>query len=52
MQAGYCESMLSVLPPGSRVVMVPESGHFLQIERPQVTAEAILDYLGDRQGPR
>lgn len=52
MQAGYCESMLSVLPPGSRVVMVPAAGHFLQIERPQVTAEAILDYLGDRQGPR
>lgn len=52
MEAAYAEPIATALPEGSRVIMVPEAGHFLQIERPQVTAEAILDYLGDRQGPR
>jgi hypothetical protein len=32
--------------------MVPSVGHFLQIEQPEVTAEAVLDYLGHRQVPR
>ncbi len=52
MQAGYAEAVTDVLPPGSRVVTIPSAGHFLQIERPEVTAEAVLDYLGERQGPR
>ncbi len=52
MEAAYAEPIATALPAGSRVVMVPAAGHFLQIERPQVTADAILDYLGDREGPR
>lgn len=52
MQAGYADGVADVLPPGSRVQTIPAAGHFLQIEQPEVTAAAVLDYLGDRQGPR
>ena len=52
MQAGYAEPIGAVLPAGSRVVTIPAAGHFLQIERPAETAAAVLQYLGDRQGPR
>jgi pimeloyl-ACP methyl ester carboxylesterase len=52
MQAGYAEAVTDVLPEGSRMVMIPAAGHFLQIERPDATAAAVLDYLGDRRGPR
>ncbi len=48
MQAEYAESIATALPPGSTVVNIPSAGHFLQIEEPEVTAHAILDYLGSR----
>jgi len=52
MQAAYAESITSVLPPGSRVVTIPGAGHFLQIELPDVVADAVLDHLGGRSQPR
>lgn len=52
MQAGYAEPIGAHLPPGSRVVMIPAAGHFVQIERPEDTASAVLDYLGAHPGPR
>lgn len=52
MEAEYAEPIATVLPTGSRVDFVPAAGHFLHIERPQIVAEAMLDYLGARQGPR
>lgn len=52
MQAGYAESITSVLPQGSQVVTIPAAGHFLHIERPDAAADAVLNYLGDRSGPR
>ena len=52
MEAAYAEPIESVLPEGSRVVFVPDAGHFLQIERPQVAAGAVLDYLSARPAPR
>lgn len=52
LRAEYAQTILPVLAPGSRVVTIPSAGHFLQIEEPQVTADAILDYLGDREEPR
>ncbi|AFM15307.1 putative hydrolase or acyltransferase of alpha/beta superfamily [Mycolicibacterium chubuense NBB4] len=44
----YAESVKPGLPAGSEVQMIPSAGHFLQIERPDVTAEAVLAYLGAR----
>ncbi|MDG4663363.1 alpha/beta fold hydrolase [Mycobacterium sp. 236(2023)] len=52
MQAAYSDRIIDVLAPGSRVVPIPSAGHFLQIERPQVAADAILEYLGARERPR
>lgn len=52
MEAGYAEAVVDVLPPGSAMVTMPSAGHFLQIERPGDTADAVLDYLGGRQGSR
>lgn len=52
MEAEYAAPIATALPAGSRVRIIDEAGHFLQIERPQVTADAVLDYLGDRRGPR
>ncbi|KRE27710.1 alpha/beta hydrolase [Mycobacterium sp. Soil538] len=48
MLADYAESVTDVLPAGSRVVTLPTAGHFLQIEEPQLAAEAVLDHLGAR----
>ncbi|WP_460356191.1 alpha/beta fold hydrolase [Mycobacterium sp. ZZG] len=52
MRAEYVEPIGAALPPGSRVVMIPGAGHFVQIERPEDTASAVLGFLGDRTGPR
>lgn len=48
MMAAYAEQVSTELPPGSRVLTLPSAGHFLQIEQPQVAAEAVLDYLDSR----
>ncbi|ORA45089.1 alpha/beta hydrolase [Mycolicibacterium chubuense] len=48
MLADYAESVADVLPAGSRVVTLPTAGHFLQIEEPQLAADAVLDHLGAR----
>jgi pimeloyl-ACP methyl ester carboxylesterase len=34
------------LPPGARFVPLPETGHFVHIERPKVIADLVLDFLG------
>lgn len=52
MQAGYAEPIGAVLPAGSRVVLIEDAGHFVQIERPAETAAAVLDHLGARGGSR
>ena len=35
-----------VLPEGSRVEVVPDAGHFLQVEQPAAVAHLILDFIG------
>lgn len=37
------------LPEGSRTAVIERAGHFLQLERPDVVANRVLDFLG---GPR
>lgn len=48
MLAEYSKPIPAVLPRGSRVQFVPAAGHFLQIERPDVVATAILDFVRSR----
>lgn len=48
MMAEYADRIAPVLPSGSRVLTIPSAGHFLQIEEPRVTADAVLDYLDSR----
>ena len=35
-----------VLPAGSRMKLVEDAGHFLQLEQPDVVAEHVLDFIG------
>lgn len=48
MLARYADQITAVLPPGSRMLSMPSAGHFLQIEQPQVAADAVCDYLDSR----
>ncbi|MHA0285297.1 alpha/beta fold hydrolase [Mycobacterium sp. C3-094] len=48
MLVDYAEAIRDVLPTGSTVVTLPSAGHFLQIEEPQLAAEAVLEHLGAR----
>ncbi|MDY6996993.1 MAG: alpha/beta fold hydrolase [Actinomycetota bacterium] len=52
MMADYAAPIAAVLPAGSRVQTLPTAGHFLQIEEPRQAADAVLRYLGDREGAR
>jgi pimeloyl-ACP methyl ester carboxylesterase len=44
--ADYARWVEPVLPEGSRVELVEGAGHFLQLERPDVVAGHILDFVG------
>jgi pimeloyl-ACP methyl ester carboxylesterase len=33
------------LPETARAVVMPETGHFIHIERPHETAQLVLDFL-------
>ncbi|MEJ7831616.1 MAG: alpha/beta hydrolase [Nocardioides sp.] len=46
LQAAYAERARSLLPTGSRTVVVPGCGHFLQVERPNVVNDEIARWLG------
>ncbi|TRW82718.1 alpha/beta fold hydrolase [Mycolicibacterium sp. 018/SC-01/001] len=48
MLVDYAEAIRDVLPPGSRVTTLASAGHFLQIEEPQLAADAVLEYLAAR----
>jgi pimeloyl-ACP methyl ester carboxylesterase len=39
------EDVLSHLPPGGRLEIVEEAGHFVHIEQPQVVAALVLEHL-------
>jgi pimeloyl-ACP methyl ester carboxylesterase len=42
----YARWVEPVLPGGSRVEIVDGAGHFMQLDRPDVTAGHILDFVG------
>ena len=46
MQVGYTEQLLQALPAGSVVQTIDGAGHFLQVDRPDAVAAAILAYAG------
>ena len=45
MAASLADGVADVLAPGSRVELLPGTGHFLHLERPDVVNEAILDFV-------
>lgn len=48
MLAEWATLAASVLPDGSRVETVPDAGHFLQVERPDLVTRRIVDFVGAR----
>jgi pimeloyl-ACP methyl ester carboxylesterase len=45
LQAAYAERGRDRLPPDSDLVVVPDAGHFLQLERPDVVNRLVSDFL-------
>lgn len=50
MQVGYLDHVLDALPPGSRVRVIPDAGHFLHVDQPEAVGSAILAYLSNSSG--
>lgn len=46
LQPGFAQFLEEYLPAGSRVQMINDAGHFMQLEQPDQMADAILSYLG------
>jgi pimeloyl-ACP methyl ester carboxylesterase len=47
MSVRFARLVDAVLPPGSRTVIVPDAGHFLQLEQPRLVNDAVLRFLRD-----
>jgi pimeloyl-ACP methyl ester carboxylesterase len=47
----YVQRSRELLAPGSRVELVPDAGHFLQLERPGVVNDLIAEFLGGDATP-
>lgn len=45
-QVGYSDFLADALPAGSRVHIVSDGGHFLQVQQPEEVRDTVLDYLG------
>jgi len=46
LEAGYAEKAAAALPDLAEVVVVPDAGHFLQLEQPDVVNRRIAEFLG------
>jgi pimeloyl-ACP methyl ester carboxylesterase len=47
LQSAYAEHAASRLPGTARLQLVPGTGHFLHLERPDVVNELIGEFLSD-----
>ena len=41
------ETLRPYLPPGARLEVVPETGHFIHIEKPREVADLVLEFLAE-----
>lgn len=46
MSAAFAQWVDNVMPPGSGVAVIARAGHFLQLERPDEVAQAVLTFIG------
>jgi len=46
LEVGYAEKAAAVLPDVAEVVVVPDAGHFLQLEQPVAVNELVAGFLG------
>lgn len=46
LQAGFAESAAKSLPDTAEVHLIPDAGHFLQVERPAEVNALIIEFLG------
>ena len=46
LDVGYADKAAANLPDLAEVVVVPEAGHFLQLEQPDVVNAAIGEFVG------
>ena len=46
MEAGYAEKAAEALGSSSECRVVPDAGHFLQVEQPEVVNQLIADFIG------
>jgi len=47
MQVGYTLNLTDALPAGSRLEIIEDAGHFLQLDQPAAVCRSILKYLGE-----
>ena len=45
MQADYTRNLTNALPPGTRLEIIENAGHFLQLDQPTAVRDSILKYL-------
>ena len=45
LQVGYAEHAATRLPSTARVEVVPDAGHFLQVERPAEVNRLVADFI-------
>lgn len=44
---GFGLRQLAARVPGARLVVIPQCGHYMVIEQPEATAEAIVEFVGE-----
>ena len=50
LEVGYAEKAAATLPDSAEVVVVPDAGHFLQLEQPAAVNALVAEFLGAGRG--